>query len=152
MTAAYDQEPQFKQQFATFLHQGFTPFIAALKIWPDHAGFCYDISEKWQLDSYVQQCIDLLKTKDKKEKEPPTKADFVKKVEDAANGMDDDNKIKAFRLVAEMSGFIERAAAPSVVGNQTINNPVLIVRDHGTDAEWEERAKAQQNKLIEHVP
>lgn len=66
------------------------------------------------------------------------------------NGWSPDEKIKGWRLVAEMLGYIEK-------GGTTINNQlnqtrvdrVMLVQDYGTNDDWEAAAAEQQRKLIE---
>lgn len=146
----FDLEPYYKEQFASFLAAGFSPFVAALKIWPAYAGFAYDISLRWPADPHVLALVEKAKVESEAADKPPTKEAFIKTVFTDAKSMADDDKIKAYRLVAEMSGFIEKAApaSVSVTTNQQVNR-VMIVKDKGTDDEWENKLRTQQMKLIE---
>lgn len=78
-----------------------------------------------------------------------TKAEFAREVLEAArNAWDGDVKHKFYKLYAETRGFISKA-----VENQTnvqVNmNKVMVVRDMGTDEQWEDKARKQQRALID---
>lgn len=53
-------------------------------------------------------------------------------------------RLNAYKLVAEINGFVNKSG-PSVALQI---NRVMQVRDHGSDDDWEERAKAQQARLV----
>lgn len=53
-------------------------------------------------------------------------------------------RLEAYKLAATMNGFIEK-------GNGGVNvqvNRVMIVKDHGSDDNWEESVKVQQQRLM----
>lgn len=142
-------EPRFKEQFATFMQQGFTPFVAAARIWPHDAGLASQVALVWPDDEYVVAFREKLKQDDAAKLLPATKSAQIKRIEAKLTGMTDDNYIKAERLIADMSGFIEKAAPPTVnvdARNQTIDK-VLVYRDSGDDAMWQAKLVAQQRKL-----
>lgn len=152
VTPNFDSEPLYKEQFATFLFQGFTPFVAAYKIWPQDAGFALKISEQWRDDAYVQQCVATLKDIADAANKPPEKEALIKDIHSSIPRMRDEDKLKAYRLIAEMSGFIEKAAPPQVnIDQRTQVNRVMIMPDHGTDEEWEAKLAEQQDKLMHHA-
>lgn len=77
----------------------------------------------------------------------PSKDEFAKGVYDFATTIrDPDNRIKALRLAAEVFGYIEKPGV--VVNNNVDNRRVMIVKDHGSDSDWETKAAKQQKKLI----
>ena len=82
----------------------------------------------------------------------PTKADLARKVWALANtdNLSTNDKLKAYRLYADVRGFIEKGAGV-VVNNTMTSNKVMLVRDHGVDAEWEQRCVAQQTTLIQEA-
>jgi hypothetical protein len=59
-----------------------------------------------------------------------------------------EDRIKAHRLYAEISGFIEKPQ--SGAGINVLNQGVMIVRDHGDDSDWEEKTIQQQRTLTGH--
>lgn len=151
--ASFDLEPMYKQNFATFLSQGFSPFLAALKIWgQEHAGFCYGKAEEWVKDPYVLECVAKLKEAKEAEKKPISKETLCKEIETAAKSMSDEDKLKAWRLLAEMNGYIEKAAPATINNNnQQVINPVLIMPAELPDEEWERRAQANSKRLRERT-
>ena len=142
-------EAAFKQQFAAFMAQGFTPFMSALKIWPNNNGYCAGIANAWQNDPDVVAHIAASKTENKKL--PPTKEELAVELHTRAQSMEDDDYVKASRLVSEMLGYMPKATDPSIaITNNVQNNRVMVVKDKGTDDAWEAKLQRQQQKLIEH--
>lgn len=77
-----------------------------------------------------------------------TKAEFAREVLEAARtAWDGDVKHKFYKLYAETRGFISKADT-NVQVNLT-QNKVMVVRDMGTDADWEAKAQRQQRALID---
>jgi len=77
-----------------------------------------------------------------------TKADFAREVlECARKSWDGDVQHKFYKLYAEVRGFISKA--DTNVNVQVNNNKVMIVKDLGSNEEWERRAAEQQRKLID---
>ena len=147
--ATFNSEPHYKRQFAAFVYQGYTPFLAALKMWPQDNNFAYNVSESWKADAFVLAEIEKLRTDAEAKARAPTKEELIKDLRQRANGMEDDDFIKAFRLIAEMSGHIAKPEPPQT--NVTVNNTqnrVMVVKDHGSAADWEAKLVAQQAKLV----
>lgn len=152
LPAVFSLEPRLKEQFAGLLLRGFTPFIAAIQLFPDDAATANDVSKLWPDDPHVMRCIAAVRAAEQAAAEPPTKLAQIKRIETRLAAMKADDFLKAERLIAEMSGHLERPAPPSVTiqnnNSQQVIERVLVVKDHGTDAEWEEKARAQQAKLV----
>jgi hypothetical protein len=55
-----------------------------------------------------------------------------------------DLQLKAGKLYAEVRNFIEK---PNQLGNQIVNNGVMIVERHGNDNQWERECREQQEEL-----
>jgi hypothetical protein len=146
----FSLEPRFKEQFAQFLDAGFSPFIAAMKIWPHDAGLASMVAEQWPNDPYVIATRELAKEKQAAEKKPTGKVDQIKRIESKFHLMDAAEYLKAERLIAEMSGHIEKAAPAAVnVNTGPVIERVLVVKDHGDDEAWERKLASQQGQLIE---
>jgi hypothetical protein len=78
-----------------------------------------------------------------------TEAEFVREIlTEARSCWDHEVKLKFYNLYAEVRGF-KRNKADTQVNVQVNNNRVMVVRDMGTDAEWEEKARRQQRTLID---
>ena len=142
-------EAAFKQQFASFMAQGFTPFMSALKIWPNNNGYCAAVSNAWKNDPEVLAIIAEKSAVDKPK--VPTKEELALKLIERASNMEDDDFVKATRVVAEMLGYMPKAGDTNISVGNTINERVMIVKDKGSDADWEAKLAKQQSKLIEHA-
>lgn len=59
-----------------------------------------------------------------------------------------DDKVKALRTYADVMGMIEKPGTVIDARTQIDNRSVLVVRDFGTEADWEAKAIAQQQNLI----
>lgn len=148
LPATYNSEPFYKEQFALFVYQGFSPFLAAMKIWPSDNSFAYRISEQWKDDAYVAAHVEKLRGEAEAKIRSPTKEELIKDLRKRADGMDDKEFIQAFRLLAEMSGHIAKPEPVNVNVQQNVQNRVMVVTDHGSLEEWEEKAKAQHARLV----
>lgn len=144
-------EPRYKEQFAQFLEDGFSPFVAAMRLWPNDVSLASVVQSTWPADPFVEAVRERIQAEKKAKTEPAGKSAQIMRITNRLDRLTDDNYLKAERLIAEMSGHIEKAAPPSVnIDNrQQVVERVLVVRDHGTDDEWETKMMAQQNKLIE---
>ena len=144
-------EPRFKEQFAQFLEDGFSPFVAAIRIWPKDTGTAALVANTWPNDPYVVAWRENISDKKAAKAKPSTKEAQIQRIVDRLPGFTDDAYLKAERLIAEMSGNIEKAAPPSVTvnANQQVFERVLVVKDHGDDKAWEAKMRAQQATLIE---
>lgn len=60
----------------------------------------------------------------------------------------DDFKLRAYRLFAEVMGFIKTGGA-AVQVNNLVQNRVMVVTRHATEEDWEASALTQQTKLID---
>lgn len=145
-TSALSLEPQFKRDFAGYLKRGFSAFNAAMRLWPDNAPTAYHYSEVWPNDPYVLQCMAEIQDELDQSLAPPSKEKMAKELYDKSQFWAPDDQIKAKRLVADLLGYTNKDA-PQVVVNNT-QNRVMIVKDFGTDDEWENRATSQQSKLL----
>lgn len=151
LPASFALEPRYKEQFAQFLEDGFSPFVAAMRLWPNDVSLASTVQGVWPTDPYVVAYREKLQAEAKAKTEPAGKAAQILRITTRLAGMTDDNYLKGERLIAEMSGHIEKAAPPSVnIDNrqQTVER-VLVLRDHGDEAAWEEKLQRQQAKLIE---
>lgn len=145
-------EPRYKEQYAAFLLRGFSPFIAGMQLFPNDPGMADTVSRQWPEDPYVVACMTRAREDEAKKNALPTKHAQIKRIEEKLSGpIRFEDYLKAERLIAEMSGHIEKAAPPSITvnANQQVVERVMVVKDHGTDEQWEEKARAQQAKLIE---
>lgn len=148
-----DEEQQLKLRFAAALFKYPETiegrFAAALTITADN-GKALLIANRWFNDPVVvEEQKRLIKSADEGDLNfIGTKADFAREVlECARNAWDGDTKHKFYKLYAESRGFIVKEGTNVNVNVQ--NNKVMIVRDMGSDDDWERKAREQQRKLID---
>lgn len=148
-----DEEQQLKAAFAAALLKNPQDlegrFKAALSVTAD-TGQALLMANKWVTDPFVvaeqKRLVEM--SEDGGLDFIGTKADFAREVLDTARGAWDlDAKHKFYKLYAEARGFIVKA--DTNVNVQVNNNKVMIVKDLGTDAQWEEKARQQQQRLID---
>ena len=134
---------------AALLRSPDDPFGAALTIFGTDTRRALVASQEWVHDLYVLQKQAELLEKFGEDEFLPSKATLARNVFTLATTTKDaKDRIAAYKLYADIRGMIEKQTA---IANVTVNNNrVMVMRDHGTDDDWEEVAKKQQTKLIEH--
>jgi hypothetical protein len=148
-----DQESQqaLKQAFAeALLRTPDDPFKAAFSVTTDN-GLACQIATNWPKDREVAQFqVALIEEKGAKTFLPDKEqqARDVYKIAEAPN-LDPEVKLKAHRLYAEIMGHIQDAKHSG--GVQIANFGVMVVKEKGSDDEWEQSAVVQQRNLIAHA-
>jgi hypothetical protein len=152
-----ENESEFKRRFAVeLLRTPTAPFEAAQRTFPGNITLAIFKSVSWPQDPEVLQYIneltetraplDLLPTKD-----ALGRAVFDL-VHDMGRKMDVKERLAGYRLYGEIMGFIdkkgENAGGVNVSVQNNIGNKVMIVKDHGTDDDWEAKLLAQQENLV----
>jgi hypothetical protein len=135
------------------LRQPDNPFGAAVKLVGTDTSRALEISHYWPNDQYVLARQAELLAEFGEEAFLPSKTDLARKVYGMADTLPEGKeKIAALRLYADIRGFIEKTTAiANVTNNTVVQNRVMVMKDHGTDGEWEEKASRQQALLIEHA-
>lgn len=123
-------------------------FKAAFAVFGDPAqtGIALQIARTWVNDAFVvAEQARLLATSEAKTF-LPSKEQQARDIYTLA--MNEKNapeeRLKAHRLYAEIMGHIEKERA---AGLTLVNQGVMLVRDAGTDADWQEKAVRQQRTL-----
>jgi hypothetical protein len=137
-----------------------TAFAAALLRYPDDAytaattvipdlGKAMRACTEWVKDPFVRaEQLRLLGERGAKSF-LATKEDQAKDIYAlATKSMDEEIRLKAHRLYAEIMGNIEK---PSNTGTVIAVQNVMIVKDHGDDTDWERKAVSQQRILTGHA-
>lgn len=151
--AQADQER--KADFARALLRDPTRALAAARtVFGDNdLGSAIEAARDWPSDPYVKAKQKELLKEFGPDAFLPTKQDLARDVYEItrAEKVSNSEKLAAFRLYADIRGFIEKQAMNNI-NNTVINqNRVMVLNDHGTDEQWEEKASSSQAKLIEHV-
>lgn len=82
----------------------------------------------------------------------PTKEELCVRIMTAADqAIETRDKLKGYELLAEIMGFRPKESSKANVNVNVQNNKVMVVRDHGTDAEWEASLSDQQTRLLAHA-
>lgn len=155
MATASDDE--LKAKFARqWLKTPRNPFQAALAVFGTDTGRALLASKEWINDPVVlAEQAHILETEGFRVG-LPTKEEYARKIIDAAEETLPDgtsrvafeDKLKAYRLFGEVMGYIERPASTTINNNPQTINRVMIVKEHGSDDDWERRLQNQQQKLI----
>ena len=155
--AALD-ERDLKRRFALeLLRTPNEPFNAARRVFPADTATAIFKSVAWPSDPEVLAFIAELTRVEPEQRLLPTKDQMARKIWDIATDterkVDPRDRLHGLRLFGEVMGYIEKpgaaaAAAAQVTINNSMSNKVMVIRDFGTDEEWEAKAKEQQRKLI----
>lgn len=127
------------------------PFAAAKQVTTD-PGHALRISTAWPNDPHVlAKQAELLETFGE-EAFLPSKLTLARHVWELAQSGDAKDRIKAYELYGNIMSFIAKQTAIANVTNNTVvnQNRVMVVKDHGTDDEWEAKTIDHQTKLLAH--
>lgn len=126
------------------------PFRAACGVFGNDTVKALEVANRWPFDLVVLQRQAELLDKFGPEEFLPTKTDVARRIWNCGEAATDTkDKLAAYRLYAELRGFVPKGDAAGV--NVTVNNNrVMVVPAFGTDDQWETNAARQQSKLIEH--
>lgn len=141
-----------KEQFAELSLRESDPFKVALVIYPNDTGRALRIANEWPNDPQVkairQSFVEA--EEDGETAFLPSKADACRLAWNIARDAEKftEDRLKALRLYGEMRGFIEKPAAVQVNNQTNVAMRVLVVKDYGTNDDWETALRQQQKKLI----
>lgn len=151
MSTPLSDEQELKKQFARELLKTPTePFKVASRLFGDDTGRALQVSHRWPHDpeviGYMQTAIEDMGDLHFL----PSKAEAARAAWELSQDqkLDTDNRLKALRLYADIRGYIERQGGITVNQNNITQNKVMVVKDHGSNSDWENAAAAQQAKLI----
>lgn len=143
---------QRKRLFAELLLKNpSNPFEVALKVLSD-TGEALRAANEWPADLFV---IDYQKQLIKKHGDMaflPNEVESARLADDMARGKvrATTEQIAALKLYTELRGWTGKAA--TINNNNVVQvNRVMVVKDHGTDDEWEAKAIRQQARLRSEV-
>lgn len=127
-----------KQKFAAaLLRHPHEHFKAAMLTFPRNSGAALWIMQEWVSDEYVLEYQKQLLEEFGPQYFLPTKEELSHEVHaTAVQARDPDAKIKAYKLFAEIQGYINKPASVAVQVNN-IKQKVLVIREY-SDAQIEE--------------
>ena len=143
------ETPENKALFAeALLKNPDNPFTAAKSVFPTNMAYALYISNHWRHDEdVVSKQKQLLKTNGEA-KYLPSKTEVAREIHTlAGDAKDSEVALKALQLYCNVRGFIEKPG--TVINNNAVCNKIMVVKDHGTDDDWERKLQDQQQNLIE---
>lgn len=145
-----DETTAYKTRFAEeLLRNPDQPFLAAQAVFGTDTGKALYISSNWLNDPFVEdEKIRLVKAKGQRAF-LPTKEDYAREVWRLAMAERTpiEDKRYLLSLYGDVMGYKQRAEQPGIAVNVNNHNRVMIVKDHGSDADWELQAQRQQHRL-----
>lgn len=144
------QLAELKTRFAIALlnEPSSDPFKAAMSLGDIDTPTALQLAYKWQHDPEVlAEQKRILSDKTTAQAFLPTKEQQARDVYCLANNdkIDVETRLKAHRLYAELRSFIEKP--DTKINIPIVGSNVMIITDHGSDDEWEQKASAYQKKL-----
>lgn len=143
-------EIEVKKHFAKMLLKSpGDPFAVALQLFPEDTKKALKVAVQWPADPIVLDFKEEL-TQDGEELDfLPTKADLARCIWDTMQRerITADDFAKLGKLYAEVRGFIEKPQT-NVQINNNMDHKVIVVKDLGTNDDWEKKAASQQQKLL----
>ena len=140
-------EAQRKRLFAeSLLKCPSDPFSIALKLFGSDTGGALRAAQEWPGDldviAYQKELIEL----EGEEAFLPSKSEALRLVWKMAEGKQacSTEQLTAMKLYAEMRSFIPKVAVAPVTVQQ---NSVMVIRDHGSDEDWQAAAMAHQRRI-----
>lgn len=122
-------------------------FKAALEVFGEkNIGKVAYVSQEWPTDIEVQAISARLTQKGITSDLLPTKETVLLELWNKAKGAPLDDFTKAVKMMAEISGWIIKPDNNFNIQNNVVSN-VMMVKDHGTNDDWEAKARKQQADL-----
>jgi len=126
-------------------------FKVALLIYPDDTGQALRVANLWPNDPDVKRIQKSMLESEGEMSFLPTEAEDLRDLLTKANKLfelgDSEGAARFHKMYLEVRGRIQRPAVAVNQTNNTIVNRVMVVKDHGTDDQWEAKAVAQQERL-----
>lgn len=138
-----------KEKFAELSLRESNPFKVALVIYPDDTSKALRVANSWPDDPDVKAFKESLVEGENELRFLPSEADDIREIHQLANLAFTQNRLDAaqfFKMYLEMRGRIGKGQVVAQQNNTIVHN-VMIVKDHGTDEQWQAKAMSQQAKL-----
>ena len=143
------EDEKLKRQYALYLIKHKEPYKAARALFPNDMRAHLYAAKEWTHDQFV---VDLINEYNSENPEEilPTKTEYAMAVWNRMqNAAFDDDFAKLAKLYGEVRGFIEKPQTNVNIDQSVNTNKVLVVKDKGTDEDWQKGLLQQQKKLIE---
>lgn len=139
---------EIKEQFAEkLLLYPDDPFKAALQVFPHDTAQALVVSREWPVDPVVVNFIECVPEEELAEMGVPTKNDLAREAwKRVQKTFDHEIAFKGIETIRKL--MYPDQTGPLVQNNTLVDNRrVMVVKDHGTDDEWETQLIAQQTAL-----
>jgi len=142
-------DEELKAEYARLLLKISDPFKAALQLFPDNTSRALRVANEWPTDSEVIAAQAELLEEGGELSFLPTKADFARHLWDKMQEerLSPEDYAKLGKLYADVRGFIEKPQTTINNNNNVTNNRVMVVRENGSDEDWEAKLRKQQDNL-----
>lgn len=142
-------DEELKAEYARLLLKISDPFKAALQLFPDNTSRALRVANEWPNDPEVMAAQADLLDEDGELSYLPTKADFARNLWDKMqeDRIAPEDYAKLGKLYADVRGFIEKPQTTINNNNNVTNNRVMVVRENGSDEDWEAKLRKQQDNL-----
>jgi hypothetical protein len=146
-----DNEDELKKQFAfALLRMPHKAFEAAVSIFGADSGRAFRASTEWVRDPVVIDEMDRLIETHGIEFFLINREGVLRRMTEIMDDPRTDKKdaIAAGKIIAEVLGIVSKPGV-NVEVNNNVATRVMLVRDNGTDDDWEKKLVAQQHKLMD---
>lgn len=145
------EELALKHKFAeALLREPHEPYRAGVLVFGNDTRRALEASQQWVFDLAVLEYQTELLEKLGPDAFLPAKAETARRIWSVGEtATDAKDKLQAYKLYAELRGFVPKGDGNNTNVNVTLNR-VMVMRDFGSDEDWEAKAASQQSKLIEH--
>lgn len=124
------------------------PFQAGLACYPCDNGRALRASWEWTVDAAVLAYRQSLIDNGQHVAGLPGKEELALEVyRRATKAALDEDAFEGFELVAKIMGYIEKPSVNIDNRSMTVNNRVMVVKDHGSTANWEQKLAENQKTL-----
>lgn len=148
------EEAEAKKAFAlAWLREPKDAFKAALAVFGQDTRAALNASTFWINDSEVLAEKDRLiqAAENGEDSFLPSKVEMLSDLYQLTKStyVEGKDKVAAFKLYAEVRGWTPKAGPTVNVDNsKVVNNKVMVIQDHGSDNDWQEKLLRQQRQLI----
>lgn len=143
-------EDDLKRQFArSLLANPDDPFKAALSVFPGDAGKALVVSREWPADPIVAGAIEEIPDDEADAMGVPSKNALAREAwRRVQKCVDHETAFKGIETIRKLLYPDDKGSGVTVNNNTLVDNrKVMVVTDHGTDEEWQEKLRRQQAAL-----
>lgn len=138
---------EYKRQYAiALLRNPDNVFAAALELFEGNSALALRAVNTWTFDPVVLRYKRELKEEMGEDAFLPTKGEFLGMLWNRMKICEDENLSKIADVYAKARGFYPEKNATNVEEMNVVNK-VMVIRDHGTDADWSRNLVNQQALL-----